>query len=265
VPLFRLTRYSAIYYEETGKADSGHSKLVVMTAAELSLALVFALDLVRSLYYVRAELKFKHMVFNNFILVLITLPSLAILFEIWHFEHPIELIHSASAVSDRRGNQNATTDMPPFVRDTDEVQAVFVMAATPAQALANLVLIGGHFMGDGGGTTDAVFTGAGGVSHVTVGAIFLKEAFDDRYAHRKARTTLAGLISVIVGAAHILAAFLFVVMHEEIVTVRANLDEVAAIAADNVVTTFGEGREEDQPGRCIQPLHRRIHGPTAIQ
>jgi len=165
------------------------------------------------------------------------------------------LIHSASAISNRSGNQNATTAMPPFMRNTNEVQAVFVMAATPAQALANLVLIGGHFMGDRGGTKDAVFMGLGGAVHATMGAIFLKGAFDNRYAHCNAGTTLAGLISVIVGATHILAAFLFVIIHEEIITVRANLDEAAAI---------GEGREEDQPGCCICPLHCHIPIMVAI-
>ena len=73
--------------------------------------------------------------------MLLTPPTLAILFLIWYYEHPAELLFFP-----RAGGADNRTELYPSGHD--KFRAVYVMSATPSQAAINLILIVGSFMGD---------------------------------------------------------------------------------------------------------------------
>ncbi len=247
-------------------------KSVVLVCLELLLGVTFVLDFVRGVYYMRRTLRFTHMIFPNFILTLLTVlkgkiakkntsffvhcmflpqpPTLAILFEIWYFEHPAELLVPVNPSPTTEGGSNATYVPRRALSGQERVNAVYVMSATPTQALVDVLLIFGMFSGDRSSCLANqlfAFLG-GGIGHLAIGAIFLSEVSDPRYAHRRARTALGAAVALLCGASHLLAAVMFAVMREEPTSHRSAAATAAAASAGTEVTPEEEEEGGDREG-----------------
>ncbi len=148
------------------------------------------------------------------------------MFEIWYYEHPTELL----VPNPKAGNSTwAPLGLP---RGQDRVNAIFVTSATPTQALINVILIAGTFLGDRYHLSEPFFTFFGAFTHLAIGIIFIREASDGRYEHRRARTTLGASVAVVGGLSHLLASVMFAVMREERTAIRKGEDGEAEEGGD---------------------------------